>query len=88
MKSIVKIDKLNFKYKDNVVFNNLDLEIEKGSFVSIIGPNGSGKRTLIKILTGLLHDYEGYINIDGYCGENVYRKIMDNQNTKITIENL
>ena len=74
MKSIVKIDKLNFKYKDNVVFNNLDLEIEKGSFVSIIGPNGSGKSTLIKILTGLLHDYEGYINIDGYNLNKFYLK--------------
>ena len=59
MENIIRIEKLNFKYKDKQVFNNLDLNIEKGSFISIIGPNGSGKSTLIKILTGLIN-YEGY----------------------------
>lgn len=65
MDDIIKIEKLSFKYKDKQIFNNLNINIQKGSFVSIIGPNGSGKSTLIKILTGLLK-YEGYINIDGY----------------------
>lgn len=74
MKDIIKIEKLNFKYKDKQVFNNLDLTIEKGSFVSIIGPNGSGKSTLIKILTGLLLNYNGYINIDGYNLNEFYLK--------------
>lgn len=74
MKDIIKIEKLNFKYKDKQVFNNLDLNIEKGSFVSIIGPNGSGKSTLIKILTGLLLNYNGYINIDGYNLNEFYLK--------------
>lgn len=74
MSNIIKIEKLNFKYKDKQVFNNLDLNIEKGSFVSIIGPNGGGKSTLIKILTGLLLDYNGYINIDGYNLNKFYLK--------------
>ena len=74
MENIIKIEKLNFKYKDKQVFNNLDLNIEKGSFVSIIGPNGSGKSTLIKILTGLLLDYNGYINVDGYNLNKFYLK--------------
>lgn len=73
MENIIRIEKLNFKYKDKQVFNNLDLNIEKGSFISIIGPNGSGKSTLIKILTGLIN-YEGYINIDGYNLNNFYLK--------------
>jgi len=74
MSNIIKIEKLNFKYKEKQVFNNLDLNIEKGSFISIIGPNGSGKSTLIKILTGLLLDYNGYINIDGYNLNKFYLK--------------
>lgn len=73
MDSIIKIERLNFKYKDKQVFNNLTLNIEKGSFVSIIGPNGSGKSTLIKILTGLLK-YDGYINVDGYNLNEFYLK--------------
>lgn len=73
MDSIIKIERLNFKYKDKQVFNDLTLNIERGSFVSIIGPNGSGKSTLIKILTGLLK-YDGYINVDGYNLNEFYLK--------------
>ena len=73
MLDILKIEKLNFKYKDKVIFKNLNLSIKKGSFVSIIGPNGSGKSTLIKLLTGLL-PYDGYINIDGYNLNSFYLK--------------
>lgn len=74
MSNIIKIEKLSFNYKDKQVFNNLDLNIEKGSFVSIIGPNGSGKSTLIKILTGLLSNYNGYINVAGYNLNEFYLK--------------
>ena len=35
-----------------ILYNNLTLSIEKGSFVSIIGPNSSGKSTLLKLLSG------------------------------------
>ena len=74
MDKIIKIDKLNFRYNDNLILNNLNLEIDKGSFVSIIGPSGSGKSTLIKILTGLYLNYDGYINIDGYNLSEFYLK--------------
>lgn len=74
MSNIIKIEKLNFKYSDKNIFTNLNLNIEKGTFVSIIGPNGSGKTTLIKILTGLLLNYNGYINIDGYNLNEFYLK--------------
>lgn len=73
MDNIIRIEKLNFKYKDKQIFNDFDLNIEKGSFVSIIGPNGSGKSTLIKIITGLLK-YDGYINVDGYHLNDFYLK--------------
>ena len=73
MENVIKIDKINFKYNDKVIFKNFSLNIEKGSFVSIIGTNGSGKSTLIKILTGLL-DYEGYINVDNYNLNKFYLK--------------
>ena len=74
VQDIIRIEKMSFKYKDKQIFNNLNLNIEKGSFVSIIGQNGSGKSTLIKILTGLLPNYEGYINIDGYNLNSFYLK--------------
>jgi NitT/TauT family transport system ATP-binding protein len=42
---------------------NVDLEIPEGQFVSIVGPSGCGKSTFLKIVNGLLADYEGEINV-------------------------
>jgi len=62
--NIIDIKNLNFKYDENQIFNNFNLELEKGTFTTIIGLNGSGKSTLIKIVLGLLK-YDGKIKIDG-----------------------
>lgn len=53
MATIVKIENLNKTYKDKVVFNKFNLEIEERSFTIISGPSGSGKSTLLNII-GLL----------------------------------
>ena len=44
---------------------DLDLRIERGSFVSIIGPSGAGKTTLLKIVGGLIDPTEGSVHVDG-----------------------
>ena len=46
--------------------DNLNLEIERGSFTAIIGKNGSGKSTLAKNLNGMLLPTEGVIYVDGF----------------------
>ena len=46
------------------VFRNLNLCINTGEFVSILGPNGCGKTTLLNLIIGLDNDYSGKINID------------------------
>jgi ABC-type cobalt transport system, ATPase component len=63
MENEIIIRDMSFCYDKNVIFENLDLDIKKGSFVSIIGKNGSGKSTLAKILGGIL-SHKGYININ------------------------
>lgn len=62
---ILKINGLGFSYDGNRVLNGLDLEIEKGSFVSVLGPNGSGKSTLINLLSKVLKGHEGSIKLFG-----------------------
>jgi ABC-2 type transport system ATP-binding protein len=47
------------------VLSGIDLEIYPGQVIGYIGPNGAGKSTTVKILTGLLGDYEGDITIFG-----------------------
>ncbi|MEZ0180064.1 ATP-binding cassette domain-containing protein ['Camptotheca acuminata' phytoplasma] len=62
---MIVIKNLGFNYKNKKIFNNLNLEILIGNWISIIGKNGSGKSTLAKILIGLLKQNEGQIFIDG-----------------------
>ncbi|MDF2891919.1 MAG: ABC-type transport system, sugar-familyATP-binding protein [Clostridia bacterium] len=48
----------------NKVLTNLSLEIKKGEFVSIIGSNGTGKSTLLNIISGLVKESDGEITLD------------------------
>ncbi len=63
---MIKISDLSFSYnlKDEAL-KNVNLEIKKGSWVSILGHNGSGKSTLSKLMVGLLVPTQGSIVIDG-----------------------
>lgn len=58
MATIVKIENLNKTYKDKIVFNKFNLEIEERSFTIVSGPSGSGKSTLLNII-GLLDKKTG-----------------------------
>lgn len=51
---MIKINHLNYEYKNKVIFDDINLSIDKGEFLFVIGPSGSGKTTLIKILSGLI----------------------------------
>ncbi len=48
---MIKIEELNFKYNDEIIFENADVEIPSGKITVILGPNGVGKTTLLKIIT-------------------------------------
>jgi len=63
----IKLDKLSYQYDSNLpkVLNNVSLEIIKGQKIAIKGETGSGKSTMINILSGLLDPTEGKIVIDG-----------------------
>ena len=54
MKNIIEIERLNFSYGKNLVINDLTLNIPEGSFTTILGLNGSGKTTIIKLILGLI----------------------------------
>lgn len=69
--ALIHTKNLTKLYKKHVALNNVNLDLESGRIVGLCGPNGSGKTTLIKILMGLLRDYEGDVRIGGYeIGEN------------------
>ena len=52
-------------FKDRLILNNINFEVNKGETLVIIGGSGSGKSTLLKLLIGLLRPEQGQIFIDG-----------------------
>ncbi|KUG26718.1 zinc abc transporter, atp-binding protein znuc [hydrocarbon metagenome] len=61
----IEVKNLFFRYEDLPVLEDINFEVDEKDFVGIIGPNGGGKTTLIKILVGLLKSQQGTVNIFG-----------------------
>ncbi len=62
---MIQADKINFSYGNLKVLKDLDLQIEKGEFVSIVGASGSGKTTLLQLLGTLDNVQNGSLVING-----------------------
>lgn len=66
---MIKINDLSYSYENSgkriKVLDKTCLTVEKGGICAIIGPSGGGKSTLLKVLAGIIVDYEGEVLIDG-----------------------
>ena len=62
---IVTVENLNFSYGPVKVLKNVSFDIKKGEFLAVIGPNGGGKSTLLKILLGILKPDSGKVSVFG-----------------------
>jgi len=69
------LDNISFAYKQLNVLENVDLVIKKGEFASIVGPNGGGKTTLLKLMLGLIKPDKGSINIFGKPPDKVRQQL-------------
>ncbi len=65
MAAIISVNGLSKSYGNHAVLQNVSFSLEGGQIIGLLGPNGCGKTSLIKILTGLIHDYAGEVLIDG-----------------------
>lgn len=61
----LEISGLDFSYGGREVLRQLNLQVEEGEFVSILGASGCGKSTILKLLTGVLSPAAGTISVDG-----------------------
>ncbi len=64
-KNIIEIRNVTFAYTEEEVLKDISLNIHKGDYLGIVGPNGGGKTTLLKIILGLLNPKKGTIKLFG-----------------------
>lgn len=62
---LVKIRGLRFSRGDRVIFDNVDMDIPRTGITAIMGPSGTGKTTLLKLIGGQLQPDAGSIEVDG-----------------------
>lgn len=62
---IIEINGLHFVYNGQTVLDAVNLEVYEGDFIAMIGPNGGGKTTLLRLMLGLLKPSQGRIRVMG-----------------------
>ena len=62
---VVQIRDLRFAHGDRLIFDGVDLDIEPGTVTAIMGPSGTGKTTLLKIIGGQLRPLSGSVRVHG-----------------------
>ena len=61
----IEVKNLSFSYGDRPVLHDISFSVDKGEFLSILGPNGVGKSTLFRCVLGLLSGYTGTVLVNG-----------------------
>jgi phospholipid/cholesterol/gamma-HCH transport system ATP-binding protein len=70
MTNLVEISQLSFERNGRAIFDGVDIEIKRGKVTAIMGPSGTGKTTLLRLIGGQLQPSKGEILV---AGENIHR---------------
>ncbi len=89
---VVEIKSVSFGYNGHQVLQNINLTVQPGDFIAMIGPNGGGKTTILKLILGLLKPDQGRIRVLGQSASKashhigyVPQDIQLNRNFPITV---
>ena len=63
-RSILRLDKISLKFGRKIILDNLNLRLNNGQILGLLGPNGVGKSTIFNLITGLLSPDFGKISIN------------------------
>ena len=75
MTAAIEINNLGYSYGETAILEDISLQIDKGEFFGIIGPNAAGKSTLLKLILGLFEPVYGSITVLGDSPEKSRTKI-------------
>src|SRR5579862_3068140 len=66
--NLVNISKMSFAHENGrIIFDNIDITIRRGKITTIMGPSGTGKTTMLRLIGGQLIPKSGRVEIDGQC---------------------
>src|SRR5690625_2032243 len=74
---MLSLQDVTMSYGGENVLNGIDLDVYRGQIIGYIGPNGAGKSTTLKIMLGLVEEYQGTVEIFGQdiaSGDDTYKK--------------
>lgn len=74
MEKEIQVKELQKSYKELHVLKGVDFEVEKGSIFTLLGSNGAGKTTIVRILTTLLKQDGGTTVVNGFDRNNARRR--------------
>lgn len=69
MEPIITLEDVSFSYNGHPALENVNLSLSRNDFAGIIGPNGGGKTTLLRIMLGLLKPESGSVRVMGHAPE-------------------
>ncbi|MGN1137391.1 MAG: ABC transporter ATP-binding protein [Oscillospiraceae bacterium] len=85
---LISSENLSVGYGKKIIINNVGVEIRQGEILTLIGPNGTGKSTLLKTLAGYLEPLGGVIMIDGKNAAEISDKEMAKQLSVLLTERI
>ena len=87
MDYLLSVQNLSKKYSNQFAINNLTLNLKKGEIYGLIGKNGAGKTTFLKIISGLVKPSNGDIALFDYSGDD-RRKVLSRIGTLMKLPGL
>ena len=82
---MLKFHNVNFEYPNQPVFDDLNLNIEKGEFVFLVGKSGAGKTTFLQMIYMNILPQSGYVTVDEYSSEKIKTRNLPYLRRKIGV---